>query len=181
MGAGNRDRSQQRPVPTFDHLAKKTPLELREWIPLDGSASEAFEEAKREYQAAELTDPTNKEGRLKAARDKYDAAKEALLDNSVEMVFRSIGRPAYDALLKKHPPTEKQVEEHKKEHGFAPEYNAETFAPELIAASCVQPEMTAAQVLSLIEDYGWNAGEYSHLFQLAVRVNTSRRVADLAF
>lgn len=173
-------RSAGRP-PTFDHLAKKKPMEIHEWIPLNSEAIEGFEEAKRGLQAAELTDPGNKESRLKTAQDAYAKAEQNLKDNSVEVVFRSIGRPRYDELRKKCPPTEKQVEEHKREYGFPPEYDAEKFAPLVIAASCVQPEMTPEEVESLLTEYGWNAGEYARLFNLAIAVNTQRRVADLAF
>jgi hypothetical protein len=195
MAAGTKTR----PVPTYDHLAKKKPMEIHDWIPLDDGAIDSYNEAHRELQNAELV---GEEKRLATARAAHEKAESQLRANSIEVVFRSIGRPRYEELQRAHPPTEAQIEEHKEQYGVPAEYNAETFAPALIAASCVQPEMDTDQVRRLIgavcskgpghDDsnckeckgkggYGWNAGEYAHLFQLAIRANTTRRVANLAF
>lgn len=200
VATGNRTGQRSaRPVQTFDRLAKKKPLELREWIPVDGEDDGGFEEAKRLLGAAELQ---GDEARLEAARKAYEEAKVRMQDRCVEVVFRALSRGRFEELKRAHPPTEKQVEEHKKQYGVPAEYNSETFAPVLISACCAQPQMTPSQVELLILDrcdecdgeidpnckeckgksgYGWNAAEYATLFNLAIQCNSSRRVADLSF
>jgi hypothetical protein len=167
-----------RPVPTFDHLAKKPPIELRDLIPLNQEAALAYAQAKAEADSAELmADPE----RIAAATAALEETRQALAANSVEVIFRSIGRPKFEKLKREHPPTEAQKAEFKTEYGVDAEYNPDTFSAALIAASCVQPEMTPQQVQSLADDHDWNAGEIQHLFQLALQVNTQRRAVDWDF
>jgi hypothetical protein len=167
-----------RPVPTFDHLAKKAPIVQRALIPLDDEAAQTYAAAKAEVGTAELMqDPE----RLSTAAAALEAATTALQEASVEVVFRSVGRPRFEALKRQHPPTEQQKAEFKAEYGVDAEYNTDTFPAALIAASCIQPEMTSEQVESLVEEHGWNAGEFQHLFTLALQVNTQRRAVDWDF
>jgi len=168
---------QTRRPPTFDHLTKKKPIELRDWIPLDGEVAGRYQEAKNNYDRAELAGDLEK---LKEARITLEAADAELRECSVEVLFRAMPRKKYQALVRQFPPTERTIEEFKREYGVdaVPEYDPELLAPHLIAASCVQPEMTPEQVTSLSEEHGWNSGEIAHLFQLALRVNAQRRVVN---
>lgn len=169
-----------RPVPTFDRLAKKKPMEHVEWIPLDEDTLEAYEEAKNELGRAKLLDEPD---HIAKAEKDLKKAREQLESTSVRMVFRSMGRARYDDLIRQFPPTPEQVEEHKSKYGAqsVPEYDAEALAPHLIAEACVEPKMTPDQVRSLVDEFGWNGGEYAALFNIALKVNTTRRVADLGF
>lgn len=166
---------------TFDHLKKKQPLERKVTIPLSQEAVDAYHDAEQAYERAKiLNEPAD------ALKEALDAARAAVLEESVQMVFRSIGRKAYDALLEEFPPTEEQIAEYRKEHADKdgnpakkgePPYNIELFAPALIAASCVEPKMTVDQVNEIFDE--WNSTEIAEIWTAAHEVNTSRRVVQL--
>lgn len=178
--ASTRSTTKERPVPTFDRLTKKKPMEHVEWIPLDEDALEQFEEAKNELSRAKLLD---EEARIAKAQSDYSAARKHLEETSVRLLFRSMGRSRYDALIREFPPTQAQIDEAREKYGTnqVPEYDPEALAPHLIAQSCVEPQMTPEEVRSLVDEFGWNGGEYAALFNIALKVNTARRVADLGF
>lgn len=70
---------------------------------------------------------------------------EAEIEQSmIEFRFRSIGNRAWADLIRKHPPTPKQLTVHRQL-----DHNPETFPYEAIAASCVDPEMTVDDVRRL--------------------------------
>lgn len=175
------ETASRRPA-TFDHLKKKDKLRQVVSIPLDGDAVEAFDQATSNLERARLLGESDS---LEALQELVDRAKEAVEDTSVRMVFQSIGRKAYDALLMAHPPTEEQVaefqDENRQKDGSPgkgkPPYNIETFAPALIAASCVDPELTPEQVEELWDE--WNSTELAELWMAALAVNTQRRVVHL--
>lgn len=130
MPTGRTTPKKDRPVATFDHLQKKTPMETVVSVPIDGEGSEV-----------------------------------------VEMRFRAIGNKRYDALIRAHPPVA-QTKDQPEDMSGAP-YNPQTFPVALVAASCVEPEMTEEQVTVLRDT--WNVAEYSQLWVAALTVNTSRR------
>lgn len=81
-------------------------------------------------------------------------------DGDGELVLRlqAIGRKAYDALIAQHP-------------GEAGEtYNPDTFAPALIAACCIEPDLSDEDARFLFDE--WSAGEVAEVFAAAVAVNT---------
>lgn len=161
----------QRPA-TFDHLKKKQPLELTIGIVLDNEAAEAHEAAAMALETARLT------GKPTAALEEAERKARAALDaETVTMRFRSIGRKAYDALLLAHPPTEADKAEAKEAGTEPPPWDIGTFAPALVAASCVEPRMSEAEVHELWD--AWNAAESAQCWIAALYVNTQRRVAEL--
>lgn len=157
---------------TFDHLRKKKPIEKIVHVPLDPDLVEAYEKAVEDFEAADARDDD-----LSVVSAAREAAREKLEEQTVSLKFRSIGRKRYDALIHDHPPTDEQNEEHQRQYGQKAPYDVETFAPALIAASCVEPEMTAEQVMELFDD--WNPAEVFDLYTAALEVNTQRRVVDL--
>jgi hypothetical protein len=167
--------------PTFDRLKKKAPLEQKVTVVVDAELFESYEQATSALERAKLLNEPTEE--LEAAAT---AAEEALRQDGVEtLVFRSIGRKAYDALVEEYPPTEEQITEYRADNPQRdgspgkgkPAYNIETFAPALIAASCVEPEMTVEQVTELFD--GWTSVEIQELWVAALAVNTQRRVVKL--
>lgn len=155
-----------RPVPTYDHLRKKAPLEHVVRVPLSEDAVVAHTEAVKALGRAELAlkplEDAAKAGEepspalLAARAERYEAkataadAKAGLQDQTVVMRFRSIGRQRYDDLMREHPPKDDIGEDGKPVKSTDP-YDAETFAPALVAASCVEPRMTYAQVMALFD------------------------------
>lgn len=157
---------------TFDHLKKKQPMERTVSVVLSDDAATAWQDASAAVERARLTGkPTDD---LEAAAAEARAALEA---ETVTLRFRSIGRKAYDALLRQHPPTEEQKAEATKEGTPEPPYDIDSFAPALVAASCIEPMMTPEQVRELWDE--WNTAEILPCWMAALEVNTQRRVVDL--
>lgn len=187
-----------RPVPTFDHLRKKAPMERTVPIVLNDEVATAHHEATEALSEAEAALATverqarerngsggpETEAAVAAARAERDEATAALVKaeralkaETVQMRFRAIGRKRYDGLVREHPPKDAGGENGKPVKSTEP-YDYETFAPALVAASCIEPVMTPEEVEVLFEE--WNTAEVMQLWVAALAVNTQRRVADFA-
>lgn len=90
----------------------------------------------------------------------------------VQMTFQSIGARAYDKLVSKHPPkADERVE--------GASFHLDTFAPALIAACAVDPEMTPQDATEIWESEDWSRGDLMVLFTKAVSINN--RGIDIPF
>lgn len=190
-------KSATRPVPTFDHLRKKAPMERTVRVVLEDAAAIAHQEATEALTAAETAlravETQTRQRQLVSAEDiaAVDAAKAerdeakdrlaearaALKNATVTLRFRALGRKRYDDLVRAHPPVDGVDDDGNVVKSRDP-YNYETFAPALVAASCVEPTMTAEEAGELFEE--WNTAEVMELWVAALAVNTQRRVADFA-
>lgn len=104
--------------------------------------------------------------------------REQVRDATVTIAIQAIGGANYDYLVEQHPASADQVEKAKAKNESPPNYNLETFAPALIAASVVEPELSLEDAKQLWQD--WNTGERLTLFMACVDVNSrAQRVADL--
>ncbi|MCK7627235.1 hypothetical protein MUU72_29770 [Streptomyces sp. RS10V-4] len=112
-----------------------------------------------------------------AAQIRLDAAERALEDATVVLTFRALPRPAWEQLLRDHPPTEAQAD-----RGM--EYNVETYPAALIAACHVERDETGTEVPGMSEREAqelldaWPDSEAKALFTCALLVNQTLR-ADL--
>jgi hypothetical protein len=86
--------------------------------------------------------------------------------HEIELKFVSIGAKAYDKLAAKHPPTVEQRLE-------GSTFNTETFAPALIAACCVDPEMSETEAKQLWNSDTWSRGDRLSIYRAAVEVNNA--------
>lgn len=168
-----------RPVATFDHLKKKKARIVTDWIVLDDDAADRFDAAKRELQLATIAkDPT----RLRAAEAEHAAAEKLMRENAVQIKMRAVGGRRWRELKADHKPTEKQLEEVAKTHrGSTLEFNPDTFPPVGIAASCIDPEMTADQVAELRDSEDWSENDFAQLVTLMMQANTQRRQVNFSF
>lgn len=92
--------------------------------------------------------------------------------DEVTMKFQAIGAHAYDKLVAKHPPKpEQRVEGHS--------YNMDTFAPALISACSLEPELTPGDALEIWESDDWSRGDLMVLFRNAIELNN--RGLDIPF
>lgn len=157
---------------TFDHLKAKAPLERTVSVVLSDEAVRAWEVASSAYEGARLAGRVTAE--LEATRDEARAAVEAA---TVTLRFRSIGRRRYDSLVEDHPVSDEGRQRAQDQGAPAPPYDVETFAPALIAASCVDPVLTVEQVGEIWDE--WNTAELMELWAAALEVCTQRRVVDL--
>lgn len=94
--------------------------------------------------------------------------------------FASIGRAGWEKVLDDHQATDEQQAEHRHAQVArdVPQllitslrWNRDTFPPALIAASCIEPEMTVAQAQALWDDPAWSAVECNKLFESAKVAN----------
>lgn len=135
------------------------------------------------------------EARTQAARRKQsNASKRATVDllkskkrattefsiymkdgsDNIEMtlVFQAIGAAAYDKLVAKHPPKPEQRAE-------GSSFNMDTFAPALISAVSVEPEISPEDAKEIWNSEEWSRGDLMVLFRNAVELNN--RGIDIPF
>lgn len=90
----------------------------------------------------------------------------------VTLTFQAIGAQNYDKLVSKHPPTQTQRVD-------GASFNMDTFAPALIAACSVEPELSPADAKEIWESEEWSRGDLMVLFRNAVDLNN--RGLDIPF
>lgn len=180
---------QARPVTTYDHLAKKKPVQKVQYVPLDESAAERYDAAQEDVATARLI---GRPERLEAAQEALEEAKRNLQENSIRIVHRAMGRVAYNHLISLFPPKPEDIEKAKAAEQEPPQWDGEALAPHLIAATVVEPKMTVEQVQALtypegettddgLPGLGWNESEYATLFNTALVVNNTSRISDFSF
>jgi hypothetical protein len=104
--------------------------------------------------------------------------------NSFKFVFQSIGPKKYDKLQDEHPLSEenrKKLEERGLDPNMIP-FDANQFAPALVAVSCIEPKMTLEFVKDEIqncEDGSWSTGEFGQLYNAAIKANVRIRNINL--
>lgn len=84
-------------------------------------------------------------------------------DEVLTLLFKAVSAKEYDNLLSEHPPTPKQ-----KLEGLS--YNPDTFSPALIAAVCVDPDLTEDEAKAIWSSEEWSRGELMTLFGNAIDI-----------
>lgn len=92
--------------------------------------------------------------------------------NEVTLKFQAIGMRTYDRLVSKHPPKPEQRAE-------GSSFDIDSFAPALIAACSVDPEISPAEAKKLWDSDDWSRGDVMVLFRQAVELNN--RGLDIPF
>jgi|SRR5215831_1189634 len=90
----------------------------------------------------------------------------------VTLKYRAIGMRAYDRLVAKHPPKPDQ-------RADGASFDMDTFAPALIAACSVDPEISPEQAKEIWDSDDWSRGDVMVLFRNAVELNN--RGLDVPF
>jgi len=90
----------------------------------------------------------------------------------VTLKFQALGARAYDKLVSKHPPKPEQRAE-------GASFNMDTFAPALISACSVDPEISLDDANELWTSEDWSRGDLMVLFRNAVELNN--RGIDIPF
>lgn len=142
-------------------LAGASPREVTVKVCLAGDA--AAEATALEEQLGELGEfkPTSL-GQANPAfelQERIEAARQRAREGAVEFRFRALGHRAYSNLLAAHPAPEDSKEP----------YDAGTFLPAVLAACCVEPSLTPAQVDRLLDVV--NDGTARTLYAAALAVN----------
>lgn len=92
--------------------------------------------------------------------------------NEVTLKYQAIGMRAYDQLVSKHPPKPEQRAE-------GNSFNMDTFAPALIAACSLEPEISLSEAQEIWNSEDWSRGDVMVLFRNAVELNN--RGLDVPF
>lgn len=151
-------------------MGKKKPITKTLLVPLDDDFEDKLRQASENLQRARL---------LQRDEETAQAALQALEDevraSGLEFVFRGIGRPKYEALLREHPPTDAQKAKDPKA-----QWNVDTFPAALCSMACANVEMDADEWRTeVFESDDWGPGELRTLLDFALEVCTARRVVEL--
>jgi len=93
-------------------------------------------------------------------------------NTEVTLKYKAIGMREYDRLVSKHPPKPEQRAE-------GNSFDIDTFAPALISACSVEPEITPAEAKKIWDSDDWSRGDVMVLFRNAVDLNN--RGLDVPF
>jgi hypothetical protein len=93
-------------------------------------------------------------------------------DIELTLALKAISATAYDQLLAEHPPTKEQAAE-------GAGYNADSFAPAIIAAVVESPKLSPEQAAEIWTGETWSRGELRDLFMACV--NLCARGLDVPF
>ncbi len=156
-----------------DIIAKKRGVTKLVTIQLDGEVASNLVILNSKHAAAVVYDTNHNEAdTAPAAQEEIDDLIEASRDTEVVFVFKAIGAPNYDALLLL---PENQPSEELKKQGA--DFDPDHFPAAIVAASCIDPEMTLEEALTIYNDPAWNGAELQKLFFGALEVNTE--LADI--
>lgn len=109
-----------------------------------------------------------------AALDEAQAALDAC---QYRVQLQALSVSQFRALLKEHPPTDEQK-------AARADWSPDTFQPALIAASAIEPELTAEQWAEQLDEGLWSQGEWNALFNTALELNIGapqRQATSLAY
>lgn len=137
----------------------KKPVEREITIYLTDDGLEEYQQVKQEVARMKMLRNSwreeireDRENELEALQEKLDEMEEAMEADAVKMLFRSIGRQAFQDLMDEHPPTEEDHAEAVAVSGddkAKAQFHHESFAPLLVQMSLVTPELSLEQVRSL--------------------------------
>jgi hypothetical protein len=138
-----------------------------------GTSSKTVEARQKQSQAA-------KRATLDMLKNKPRATSEFSIflsdgnggTTEVTLKYQAIGARAYDDLVGKHPAKPDQRAE-------GASFNMDTFAPALISACSVDPEISAAEAKAIWDSDEWSRGDVMVLFRNAVELNN--RGLDVPF
>jgi hypothetical protein len=152
---------------------KKRGVTAEVTIQLDGEIATALSRLRARHAEAQAYDKDhNVPETAPAIQEEIDQLIEEARDTEVVFVFKSIGAQPYDDLLAE---PENQPTEAQRKDGA--DFNPETFPAALIAAACVDPEISLEDAREMFVDPAWNPAELQRLFFGALEVNTE--VADI--
>ena len=149
-------------------IAKKRGVTKKVPIQIDGEVAVEIQELRAQITLAEQFDSKRNEPEtaLKLKKE-LDELIERSHDTEVTFTFKSLGRIVYDELveLPEHQPSDEQKKE-------GATFNPDTFPAALVAAACIDPEISPEEATEIFDDSEWNGAELQKLFFGALKVNT---------
>lgn len=106
-----------------------------------------------------------------------DAAEARLKEVTVEFTFKALGRTAWKALKKKHPAKTDEDKEVWEANNGGPnvEFSLQSIVPDLLEASIVEPRLSRAAILEIVEGDDWNDSEVDMLRNMALLAQNTYR------
>lgn len=159
---------------------RKTRREMNHPVCVDNDARERYDRAVRAV--AQAKGRLNNADALAEAEAELAAATEAVQSATVLLRLRALprlGEGSFAALKAEHPPQDKDHEQ-QRDYQQNPKaravWHTDTFAPALVAASLIEPEMTLEQAAE--EAREMNEGEWAELYGAALAVNQQSTTTD---
>lgn len=159
-------------------LAARRPPERKLRLVLDGGLAARVADLEARVRQARLEDALTGGGlsdRAPAIERELTEARAMLDESAAEFTFQAIGRVRLAEITSRFPPTQAQWDRHRQEAAInpftsaPPDYDYESLAPEVIAASCVDPAMTVEEARRLWDEL--SDGQAAALFEAAWAVN----------
>lgn len=139
----------------------------------------AAEKALGDAELRARTDPTHG-AEVTKAKAEVDKARRRVEETTMQLLVAGIGKHAKEELVNLHPPRDEDHQSARDSTGnenARAEYNLDTYPPALIAASLVEPKLSADEVAQLLA--GWTDGEYLTLWMAAIQVNADSSLVGL--
>ena len=95
--------------------------------------------------------------RLRSKKRRTKTISVQIDGEEMELTFAALSSHELDRLQSKHVPTTEQ-----KARGLA--FNPDTFAPALVAACSIEPELTETDTKEIWTSESWSTGELNYLF-----------------
>jgi hypothetical protein len=123
---------------------------------------------------------------LEAATAELDELRECIQGAMLRFVMHPVDRQTFDRLKSENRPTETQRREAKTQGLQPPDWNTATFAPALVAASCVeltgpsgtQDGLSTEDAVAIWSSPRWNEAERNELFNTCLAAYLSRTPMD---
>lgn len=153
-------------------LKRKKPISDDYFVPADDAQAAELKAAESRVSITSFMG--SKEDRETAAAELKEVQDRVRKDGLVFHIV-SIGRVAFEELVREHPPTDEQAGS-SEQHTF----NPVTFWPALFEASIESNGLTADDWRTqVLESADWGSGELYELRKKVEEVNTGTRVANL--
>jgi len=169
-----------------DRLKKKEATRNKVRITMSSDIADALSEAEEAHSLAQMSLMQNEEDadvkrKLVDAEENLRVAKEAAIEDSIEFVFRNVGRKAFDLLIDQHAPTAADRKEAEKQGGNPDslQWSPSTFPQALVAASIIHPKMTQEEVQEIWDDPDWGGDELTQLFYCALGAQQKSRIVRM--
>lgn len=162
-------------------LKNKPPRTVKYTVVMDDEKAAQLEKLESQIIKLRRDRGQSAKGTINGLQKRADDLRAELRESSVDIVLSSVGRRKFDDLISDHPITPEQKKEMIEagvEEKDVPSWNPETFPPALLKMSVTEPEDLSDTDIQAIWD-DWNQSESGTLFQLAMMVNTQRRIVDL--
>lgn len=116
---------------------------------------------------------------VRGAKTRLVDAEKARDDATETFRFRALPMAEYRALIEEHPPSDDALAEAERTKTAPPDFDLSTFAPALVAASMIEPDLTGDEITEMWASPEWAYGDLMVLFATANALCGSSNVVAL--